>query len=139
MTTATQNYTELVGKKVILQANEGDEVVDIRGKLEAANDFGILIKPKGKASSQLIENGEIVSLELDEDAAPKSSGFKLKARRVNPVTESNVRRHLLDGHGVQLSYVNQVTAAQALQAHTSLHEGEAASEIGHFHADKTAK
>jgi len=138
-TTTEQTETDwsaLVGHKVNLVVNsedDGGETKEISGWLEAQGKNGVLIKRKrnSASSAEMILKFEIVSCTLDEEIEA------LKQVDLKPVTSKNVRRHLLNYHGEDLSTVNRLTEDAALQYHQGLHDGERAFEIGHLHADKS--
>jgi hypothetical protein len=136
------DYKQLEEKRVILQhqpKGEDDSVEERPGTLEAVNDLGILFKAKGRSSSELIMWFDVVGIEADDTATAPKSPAKIKPKRVNPVASGAAKRHLADAHGLPLSYVNQLTADQAVQVHDKLHEDDAANEISHYHAEKPAE
>ena len=136
--TATEiDWKALVGHKVKLtvQNDSNPEPTEVNGWLESEGKNGILVKRKRNtaSSADLFLKFEIVSVELDEEVEA------LKQVDLKPVTEKNVRRHLLNYHGEDLSTVNRLSNDAALSYHQGLHDGERAFEIGHLHTDADKK
>jgi hypothetical protein len=130
------DLTQYSGKKVIVQVKldapneKGETLVEVEGKAEAANELGILLKPKGRTQVELIEASNIESVEF----APEQDK-KLTAKTVAVIEHGKARQHLLDRHGLTLEDVNKLTEAQALEYHNNTeHEG-----LGHIHGEVGAK
>jgi hypothetical protein len=122
--------------KVIRNLSEPDEngngAVEIEGTVQAGNELGLLIKPKGQVSFKLIDRAEIEDISL---VADKSS--ELKRSKLKPVKVGQARRHLLERHGYKLTDVNGMTEEQAMEFHDSLdHE---ALDLGHVHVAESEK
>ena len=132
-TVTETDWKSLVGHKVKLtvKTDSNPEPVDVTGWLESEGKNGILVKRKrnSASSAELFLKFEILSVELDEEVEA------LKQVDLKPVTEKNVRRHLLNYHGEDLSTVNKLSNEAALTYHQGLHDGERAFEIGHLHTD----
>jgi hypothetical protein len=132
--TATQ-LGEYVNKKVTVTRNlaepneKGESAVEVEGTVQAGNQLGILIKPKGKVSFDLIPIGEIEEIVLAAEGAKKFKRSKLQLVKVG-----QARRHLLERHGVQLTWVNTVTEEQAHEYHQSLNHEDL--DLGHIHVAK---
>lgn len=128
------DYSTLVSKKVTIvrnlkEANEkGETSEEVEGTVQASNEMGILIKPKGKTNFTLIEMGEIEEVYLTPETDKKFTRSKLK-----PVEAGKVRRHLLDRHGVTLDWVNKATEEEAAQYHDSLDHEKL--DLGHVHVE----
>lgn len=137
MTTQTvekKDYAELANKKVTVVRNlsepdaDGNGTVEIEGTVQVANEMGILIKPKGKVTFDLIGLAEIEDVYLTPDKDKDFVASKLK-----PVEPGKMRRHLLDRHGVALAWANQATEEEAVAYHDSLdHKG---ADLGHIHVE----
>lgn len=128
---------EFSGKKVVVTRNlsepneKGETAVEVEGQVQVANEIGILIKPKGKVQFDLIPISEIEEINL-----AKEGNKPLKASKLQPVKLGQARRHLLERHGVQLKWANEVTEEQAFEYHESLNHKEL--DLGHFHEAKAA-
>lgn len=135
---ATKNLEQWNGKRVTVVRNlpepneAGDSSVEIEGLVQVGNDMGILIKPKGKVTFDLIPIDEI------EEVFEKAEESKeLKASKLKPVKRENVKRHLLDRHGYTLEWVNGVTDEQAETHHDQI--DHVASKLGHVHVAEEDK
>lgn len=132
------SLADYTGKKVIITQNldqpdkEGNSAVEIEGTVQVGNSDGVLIKPKGKATFDLIEARSIEDIRL---APEKDKSFK--ASKLKLVTIGTARRHLLERHGVTLAWANSVTEEQALDYHNSLDHVEL--DLGHVHTAKADK
>jgi hypothetical protein len=132
MTSTVTDYSEYVGKKVILTRKVADGSADeVEGSLEVANAGGILIKPKGKVGMELIEAGDVIQVVL----APETSK-KLKAKKIKPIKVGQARSHLLERHGATLTEVNAMTEEDAYGLHEEI--DHVAADLGHVHSDGEA-
>jgi hypothetical protein len=123
-------------KKVIVTVNldeandKGELAVEIEGTVVAANELGLLLKPKGRTQAELIEADKIEMVSYVPEK-PKT----IKAKSLKVVTHGDARTHLIERHGVTLSWANQATEESALKYHASLDH----SDLGHNHDPKPAK
>ena len=121
------------GQKVIVQVNldkpndKGETLVEVEGKAEAANELGILLKPKGRTQVELIEASKIESVEF----APEPEK-KIAAKTIAVIDYGKARQHLADRHGLTLEEVNQLNEEQALDYHNQTEHGT----LGHVHGEK---
>lgn len=136
MTVDTAELKQYDGKKVVVTRNlespneKGESAVEVEGVVQAGNELGILIKPKGQVQFKLIPAAEIEEIRLADDKPQK-----LKASKLNIVKLGQARKHLLERHGYTLDWVNGVNEEQAFEHHKELdHEG-----LGHVHVDKEAE
>lgn len=128
--TSTLDLTAYDGKKVIVTVNQGDSAEEIEGTVETGNALGLLIKPKGKASVEIIEAGQIEQVVL----APE----KLKnivQKYVKVLELGKARQHLADYHAATLTEVNSMTEESAFSAHQAIDH----SDLGHIHGEKPKK
>jgi hypothetical protein len=141
MTTATvekADYGTLVSKKVTIVRNlktaneKGETAEEVEGTVQAANEMGILIKPKGKTNFHLIEMSEIEDVFLTPEGDKKFTRSKLKM-----VEPGKMRRHLLDRHGLTLKWCNEASEEDAVKYHDSLNHEEL--DLGHVHVAKEEK
>lgn len=141
MSTATIEKAEwktLVSKKVTIVRNlpepneKGESSVEIEGTVQAINDEAVLIKPKGKVNFEMIPAGEI------EEIYPTPEGDKKFTRsKLKEVAEGAMRRHLLDRHGITLTWANAATEEQAVEYHSGLNHEEL--DLGHVHVAEKAE
>lgn len=124
--------TEYVGQRVEIvfrpEALEGevDPVTQVTGKVENANPYGFVFKPAGSSKSRLYQADAIEDIRLAPEAEPV-----LKARRLDPVSLKNVKRHLVDRHGYELTAINEMSPEGALEFHEDDIDH---APLGHFHA-----
>lgn len=136
MTTGT--LTQYTDQKVIVQVKldepnaEGATLVEVEGTCLAANELGVLFKPKGRTKAELIEADKIESINF----APEKARV-LKPISLKEVAYGDARKHLLERHGVALSWVNNeaTTEASALEYHQTLDH----ADLGHNHDPKPEK
>ena len=137
-TAPEQGLEKWNGKRVTVVRNleqpdsDGNSSVEVEGLVQVGNAMGILLKPKGKATFDLIPIDEI------EDVFEKVEESKdIKASKLKPVARDKVKRHLLDRHGYTLAWVNGVTDEQAETHHNEIdHKGK---DLGHYHATEEEK
>lgn len=137
-TTATErDLSEYTGKSVtvvrkLAEPNEkGESAIEVECKVQVGNDTGLLVKPKGKVQFDLIPVSEIEDVYLTPDKAKKLVASKIQHPQIG-----NVRRHLLDRHGVTLKWANDTTEEAAKSYHDSLNHEEL--DLGHVHVEKKA-
>lgn len=122
---------EYIGKRVELVLNDDGEQVDLTGTVESANSLGFVFKPFGSPKIALYEVAQIESIRLAPEKEPE-----LKARRLDPVTLTGVKRHLVDRHGYPLADINAMSAEDALEFHNEQVDHD---PLSHFHAVKPEK
>lgn len=121
-----QDYSQYAGKKVVLKLNDTEEPLE--GTVDSGNELGVLFKPKGKASLDLIDAGRIESIEAAPDA-PK----KLSVKALQPLKDTGARQHLVDRHAYKVADIEGLSDEDALKFHDSEvgHDG-----LGHNHTGK---
>lgn len=126
------DFKQFTGKKVRVVHNlekpnaQGHMAEEIEGTVQVGNALGLLIKPKGRTMSDLIEADKIESVD-EIVSAPK----QLKAKALKDVTLENARQHLLDRHGWHLAEVNKISDKEGLDAHGLIDH----SVLGHAHGE----
>jgi hypothetical protein len=96
----------------------------------AANGMGLLIKPKGRTSAELIEADSIEQVVIVPNK-PK----QIKSKSLKVVTLEDARSHLAERHGTSLAWINTATDQSALEYHKTLDH----SDLGHNHDPKPVK
>lgn len=130
MTETTVDYTQYIGKRVILSIPDDEGVLtEQEVTIQSANASALLVKPKGKTQFEIVDPSDVADVSLAPTATKK-----LKAKRVNPVELGQARSHLLERHGAKLAEVNELDEDQAFAAHETI--DHAAGDLGHFHAPK---
>lgn len=129
------DYSEFVGKKVIVTRNlptpneKGEGAVEVEGTLEAANEFGVMLKPKGQVKAEIINASEIEEIRF---APEKVKAVKAKTLKV--IEHGQAKSHLLERHGYTLTEVNEMTETQAYELHKGI--DHVAADLGHVHGEK---
>lgn len=137
MTTTSSeiDFSQYVGQNIqfvhnLSEPNEkGESAVEIEGNVQLVNAGHMLVKPRGQVKFTMIALSEVENVSIVENTAKK-----FKANKLKPVKLGDVRRHLLDRHGVQITWANSCTEEQALAYHDSL--DHAALDLGHVHQSK---
>lgn len=124
MTVSTQSLTELTGKSVTITLAEGGTV---EGKIEAASEAGIAFKEKGKGKLDLYMPDQISGVEVAPEKPKAVTQKKLK-----PIELGQARQHLLDRHGVTLTWAKDADEKAAFEYHQGLDH----SDLGHKHEAK---
>lgn len=129
----TLELSQYEGQRVIVTRKLEDGTLDeIEGTCQSGNELGLLIKPRGKASVEIIEASDIEQVVF----APEKLK-NLSPKYIKEVTYGQARQHLLDRHGYTIGQVNAMTEESALHVHASIdHE---ANDLGHRHGEKPAK
>lgn len=131
------DYSKFVGKKVVLTRNlatpneNGELAVEVEGTLEAANEFGIMLKPKGQVKAEIINASDVEEIRLAPEKAKT-----IRAKTLKLIEEGQAKSHLLERHGYTLTQVNAMSEAEAFAIHLGI--DHKASDLGHLHADKSA-
>jgi hypothetical protein len=112
------------GKQVLLTLITDDGAKEFEGKVEAASEYGMAFKEKGKRDSDLVEPKQIEEIAL-APIKPK----KLAQKKLKEVTETAARQHLLDRHGYERSVVNEMTDEQGFSEHADIDH----DDLGHKH------
>lgn len=130
MSVSTENLAQYENKKiVVVKKNEDGSASEIEGVAQAANELGILIKPKGKTNFDLVPIGDIEEIRYVEGTVKK-----LTRKTLKEVEFGQARNHLLERHGFTLAQVNDMDEKSAFEKHNAIdHEG---SDLGHVHGDK---
>lgn len=127
MSVAVQELTGFQGKRVVLHViAEDGSVTEVEGKIEAASEAGVAFKEKGKSGLELYIPEQIESIQPAPDR-PKAVARK----KMKPVARGAVRQHLLDRHGVQLSWAKAANEDDAFAYHESLDH----TDLGHHHVE----
>ena len=129
------DYDKFVGKRIVLVRNlktpndKGELAVEIEGSLEAANELGVMLKPKGQVKADIIDAAEIEEIRLAPEKAKS-----LKAKPLKIIELGQAKSHLLERHGLTLKEVNGLTEEEAFEYHETINHVE--SDLGHIHQNK---
>lgn len=130
MTAPAIDLTQYANTKVLARFDTDDAEL-VKGTVTAATPQGIIFKAYGKSNADLFPANRIRHIEVQADSEPE-----LKARRMDPVSVKNVKRHLIDRHCYNPAEVNPMTPEAALQFHDETLDH---AVLGHFHAEPPAK
>ena len=127
---SSTDYSQYNGKKVTVFLNEAPEGGEssLEGTVDTGTEMGLLFKPKGKASLELIDAANIASIELAPET-PK----KLAVKALLPLKDSGARQHLIDRHAYKVADIEPLSEADALTFHDSEVEHDG---LGHNHDGK---
>lgn len=127
MSVEVEQLESFVGKQVILHVrNEDGTLAELEGKIEAASVAGLAFKPKGQSSLDLYMPNQIEELQ----AAPEKPK-PVTQKKLKPITLGQARQHLLDRHGVELSWAKEADEQAAFDYHAGLDH----SNLGHIHKE----
>jgi len=125
-------YSVLQKKKVTIQYNSKPdsqgavELVELEGTLMAAQPgIGVMFRPARHNQGQLIDEADIVDI-ISAPTKPRV----LKQKNLRVIGAEDVRHHLADRHAYPLTWVNQATPEQALEAHSGIDH----TDLGHKHS-----
>lgn len=131
MTTTPVAVEQFVNKRVILHVRQEDgSLKEIEGKVEAASEAGMAFKEKGKSSLDLYMPNQI-----EEITAAPEKPKPVSQKKLKPIELGQARQHLLDRHGVPLSWAKENTEEAAFEYHQSLDH----SDLGHKHVAEENK
>lgn len=135
-TTSEVDFSQYVGKRVTVVRNlpepneDGQSTVEVEGVVQVGNEHGLLIKPKGQVKFELIPANEV-----EEVYTSRETAKKLKRSKLKPVQLGQARRHLVERHGITLTWANNATEEQAMDYHSSLDHEEL--DLGHIHVESS--
>lgn len=125
MAVDASTLADFSGKQVTLVLKQEDgSAKEFEGKVEAASEYGMAFKEKGKRDSDLVEPDQIEEITL-APVKPKT----LAQKKLKEVSETTARQHLLDRHGYERSVVNKMSDEQAFSEHEDIDH----SDLGHKH------
>lgn len=116
-------------RRVVAVVNTESKAVEIDGDLKAVHERGVLIRPRGRVSFEMIDIGNIESLELFDDIAKP-----ITVKRMAHILYGATRQHLADRHGFALDELNskEFTEARAYDVHEAEH-APGSDEMSHYH------
>lgn len=126
------DFSKFQDKKVVVvwHEDESSEATETEGTALAANDSGVLLKPKGKMQPILIASGQIDDLRHAEETVRKLGRKTLKI-----VEYGQARSHLLERHAYTVAQVNEMSEQEAYDIHEGI--DHLAADLGHVHGDKS--
>lgn len=113
--------------RIVYKPRTTNTFVETEGKLHAVIDgSSILIRLKGTQKPDILQWTE---LELIEEIKVRPK--QLKGRTCKVATLYDVREHLVERHGVKISWINQVDNTKAQAMHDNIDH----RDLGHLHSD----
>lgn len=120
-----EELQKFIDKDVVLHVHQSDgSVAERTGVIKQATVAGVPFKEKGKPNLDLLTAEQIYEVGL---APAKAKPVTQKA--INPIELGQARQHLLDRHGVELSWGKEADEKQAFDYHAGLDH----SNLGHRH------
>lgn len=125
MSVTLEDLQPFVDKEAIFHLIQEDgSTKEITGTIKAATVAGVPYKEKGKAGLELTTVDKFYEI----DYAPVKAK-SVTQKKLNPVEFGQARQHLIDRHGVQLSWAKDATEKDAFEWHNNLDH----SDLGHSH------
>lgn len=129
MSVTVEELQPFVEKEVVLhKIKEDGSMEQLIGTIKAATIAGVPFKTKGKAGIDLIQVKDI-----EEVALAPSKEKSVTQKKLAIVEMGNARQHLIDRHGVELSWAKNASEKEAFDWHATLDH----TNLGHVHVDKT--
>ena len=125
MTVSLEELQKFIDKEAIIHLIQDDGTTkEITATIKAATVAGVPFKEKGKAGL------EFATVEKFYEIAPAPVKAKTIAQKaLNPIELGQARAHLVDRHGVQLSWAKDADEQSAFDYHASLDH----ADLGHRH------
>mgnify|MGYP000969785004 CR=1 FL=1 len=127
MSVSIQEIEKFVGKDAIIHLVQEDGTLkELTVKVEAATVAGVAYKEKGKTGLELTSPDQIEEI----SAAPVKPKAVVQ-KKVKPIELGGARQHLVDRHGVELSWAKEADEQAAFDYHAGLDH----SNLGHVHVE----
>lgn len=125
MTVTLEQLQPYINKEAIFHVKQEDgSLREIQGTIMAATVAGVAYKEKSKGMD-LISSPSLIE-EIDfAPTKPKA----VSQKKLKPIEFGNVRQHLVDRHGVELSWAKDADEKAAYEYHEELDH----SNLGHVH------
>jgi len=126
MSTVTlEDLQKYVDKEALVHIKDGDRGTrEVTGTIKAATVAGVPFKEKGKSGLELLTVDDIYEIDF-APTKPKS----VTQKKLNPIEFGQARQHLIDRHGVELSWAKDADEKSAFEYHNGLDH----SNLGHTH------
>lgn len=129
MSVTVEQLQKFIDKEVTLHRIEADGTLkELTGTIRAASIAGVPFKHKGKPGLDLLQIKDIEEVDLAPTKEKSVSQKKLAL-----VELGGARQHLIDRHGVELSWAKTASEKDAFDWHATLDH----TNLGHVHVDKT--
>lgn len=125
MSVTLEQLQQFINKEAVFHLIQEDgSLQEVTGTIKAASVAGVPFKVKGKSGLEF----STVDKFHEIDYAP----VKAKAvtqKKLNPIEFGQARQHLVDRHGVELSWAKEADEKSAFEYHENLDH----SNLGHTH------
>ena len=126
MSVTLEQLQPFVNKEAIVHlVKEDGSLEEVRGTIQAATVAGIAFKQKGKPGLELIPSADLIE-EIDYAPVKQKS---VTQKKLKPIEFGQARQHLIDRHGVELSWAKDADEKAAFEYHNGLDH----SNLGHTH------
>lgn len=130
MSVTLEQLQSFVDKEAVFHVVQEDgSLKEITGTIKAATVAGVPYKEKGKSGLDLVTVDKI-----EEIAYAPVKPKPVTQKKLKPIELGNARQHLLDRHGVELSWGKEADENAAFEYHQTLDH----SNLGHVHVDPKA-
>lgn len=125
MSVAVEDLQPFVEKEAILHLIQEDGTLkEVTGTIKAATVAGVPFKTKGKSGLDLLTVEQIEEIDY-APIKPKP----VTQKKLKPIEFGQARQHLIDRHGVELSWAKEADEKSAFEYHKTLDH----SNLGHRH------
>jgi hypothetical protein len=131
MSVTLEQLQPFIDKEAILHVVQDDGTLkEITGTIKAATVAGVPFKEKGKPGLELTTVDKIEEIDYAPVKAKAVTQKKLK-----PIEFGQARQHLVDRHGVELSWAKDADEKTAFDYHATLDH----TNLGHVHVVEEKK
>lgn len=132
MSVTLEQLQPYVDKESILHLVQEDGTLkEVTGTIKMATVAGIAFKAKGKPGMELIDSTEKIE---EIDYAPVKAK-SVTQKKIKPIEFGQARQHLIDRHGVELSWAKDADEKAAFEYHAGLDH----TNLGHVHVAEDKK
>ena len=131
MSVSLEDLQQYIKKEAVLHiVQEDGSLKEITGTIQAATVAGVVYKEKGRSNIELTEVSKI-----EEITAAPVKPRPVQQKKLKPIEFGQARQHLLDRHGVTLSWGKEADEQAAFDYHKTLDH----SDLGHVHVEPEAE
>lgn len=126
MSVTLEALQPFVDKEAIVHLKQDDgSLKEVTGTIKMATVAGVAFKQKGKSGVELIDSVDKIE-EIDYAPVKQKS---VSQKKIKPIEFGQARQHLVDRHGVELSWGKDAEEKAAFDYHAGLDH----SNLGHVH------